>query len=342
MPVGRTIAKIKDHLTGIYRHFIRSGRLELRFRGEILTFAEPAILKAPHPKTPDGKLLDWRKEIDIPLSGEKRVNGFVAIREEGSVAEAGLALFRRNRLIVGSGDEGYRPEGIFGQANDYRYQRVFGELHLEGFGVSHTKDGFQWEELEYEFQQKLKVEIDKEPLPILTKAKEHRVRPRTSDIRRGAQSAVSSTAAVLQAKATPVIENQRQESRLNETAPENLPPAAETAASKQFFLEFKDQQWDVTIELANDPSIGTWLDLGDSSRADKRRVLKIRVNCAHPFMERFAGSDSAQIEPLLRLATAMAISEFVARDQGHKNTGAIRHNVNELLTSSLSSTAVAS
>lgn len=71
-------------------------------------------------------------------------------------------------------------------------------------------------------------------------------------------------------------------------------------------------------------------------------MLKIRVNCAHPFMERFAGSDSAQIEPLLRLATAMAISEFVARDQGHKNTGAIRHNVNELLTSSLSSTAVAS
>ena len=139
----------------------------------------------------------------------------MAVQEQFSLAEAGLAIFRRNRLIVGSGDEGYRPEGTFGQANDYRYQRVFGELHLEGLGVSHTKDGFQWEELEHEFQQKLKVEIDKEPLPILTKAKEHRVRPRTSDIRRGAQSAVSSTAAVLQAKATPVIENQRQESRLN-------------------------------------------------------------------------------------------------------------------------------
>ncbi len=266
--------------------------------------------------------------------------GFVTIREEGSLAEAGLALFRRNRLIVGSADEGYRPEGIFGQANDHRYQRVFGELHLEGFGVSHTKDGFQWEELEYEFQQKLKVGIDKEPLPILTKAKEHRVRPRTSDIRRGAQSAVSSTAAVLQAKAAPVIEQQRQDSRLNETAPESLPPAAETAASKQFLLEFKDQQWDVTIELANDPAIGTWLDLGDNRRVDRRRVLKIRVNCAHPFMERFAGSDSEQIEPLLRLAAAMAIAEFVARDQGHKNTGAIRHNVNELLTSALSSTSV--
>lgn len=56
MPTGRTIGKIKDHLTGIYRQFIRNGRLELVFRGDSLTFAEPAILRAPHPKTPAGKL----------------------------------------------------------------------------------------------------------------------------------------------------------------------------------------------------------------------------------------------------------------------------------------------
>ncbi len=337
MPAGRTISKIKSHLTGIYRQFIRDGRLELRFRGDLLTFPEPPILNAPHPKTPNATPVVWRKEIDLTLTGGKRAHGFVAIREEASVAEAGLALFRRNRLIVGSGDEGYRPESIFGQANDYRYQRVFGELHLEGFSVSHTKDGFQWEELEDEFQLKLKDMIDSEPLPILAKAKEHRVRPKTSDIRRGAETAVSSTAAVLQTKAASVIQEQRDQPPENVVTPLSLPPAAETAASKQFILDFKDQQWDVTIELANDPAIGEWLGVSDQPRAGNTRVLKLRLNCGHPFMERFAGSEAEQIEPLLRIAAAMAIAEIVTRDQGYKNTGAVRRHVNELLASALSS-----
>ena len=55
---------------------------------------------------------------------------------------AGFALFRRDRLIQGSGDEGYRPELIFGKPNTFAYQRVFGEIHLDGFQVSHTKDGY--------------------------------------------------------------------------------------------------------------------------------------------------------------------------------------------------------
>jgi len=37
-----------------------------------------------------------------------------------------------------------RPEFIFGTGNSYRRQRLIGEIHLEGFEVSHTKDGFQW------------------------------------------------------------------------------------------------------------------------------------------------------------------------------------------------------
>lgn len=342
MPAGRTLAKIKAHLTGIYRQFIRAGRLELVFRGDSLAFLDPPILNAPHPKTPNGQNIAWKKKIDFTLNGGKRVHGFVAIREEASVSEAGLALFRRKRLIVGSGDEGYRPESIFGQANDYRYQRVFGELHLDGFSVSHTKDGFQWEELEDEFQLKLKKLIDSDPLPMLAKAKEHRVRPKTVDIRRGAETAVSSTAAVLQSKAASVIQEQRHQPPATVATPVSLPPATETAASKQFILDFKDQQWDVTIELANDPAIGEWLSVSDMPRKGQTRLLKLRLNCGHPFMERFAGTDAEQIEPLLRIAAAMAIAEIVARDQGYQNTSAVRRHVNELLTSALSSTTVSS
>src|ERR1700736_36100 len=38
VPVGRSLGKIKEHLTDIYRCFIRQGVLELRFGSEVLTY----------------------------------------------------------------------------------------------------------------------------------------------------------------------------------------------------------------------------------------------------------------------------------------------------------------
>lgn len=339
MPAGKTIAKIKDHLSSIYRQFLRNGMMELYFRGEKLAFKEPAVLVAPHPKGDSNKLVRWYKEVDIELNATKRIQGFVAIREEGSLSGAGLALFRRNRLIVGSGDEGYRPETIFGHSNDFRYQRVFGELHMTGFGVSHTKDGFQWDEMEEEIQLLLKTEFNKEPLPMLKMAMEHRVRPKTIDIKRGAQAAVSSTAAVLQ-KAAPVIAMQRKEQAVMAPPPESLATPLETAAKKELVLDFQEQSWTVTVELANDPAIGPWLEISQEDKQAKARKLAIRVNFAHPFMQRFAGMEAEQMEPFIRFAVAVAIAETVARDQGIRQAGTIRRHINALLRAALSEPAI--
>ena len=68
--------------------------------------------------------------FDFNFGGGLRAHGFAAIRRKASVSDAGFALFRRNRLIQGSGDEGYRPEFIFGKPNSFPYQRIFGEIHL--------------------------------------------------------------------------------------------------------------------------------------------------------------------------------------------------------------------
>jgi len=78
----------------------------------------------------------------------QRVTGFAVLFETASTSKAGFSLFRRDRLIEGGFDEGWRPEAVFGKPNDYAYQRLFGELHLEGFDVTHTKDGFKWREYE--------------------------------------------------------------------------------------------------------------------------------------------------------------------------------------------------
>ena len=103
---------------------------------EYLTFETPRILSTPfhkEPGKPDGEDIVWKKDIEFDVDDNLSVTGFAAIRETASTAEAGFALFRRGRVIEGSFDEGFRPEIIFGSPNSYRFQRVFGELHLKGF-----------------------------------------------------------------------------------------------------------------------------------------------------------------------------------------------------------------
>lgn len=134
-PIGRTLGKLQEHLCSIYRVYLRDGSLELYFKGEKLSYQTPLVLKAPYFKNPSGKAVSWRKEIDFDFGDGLRARGFAALYEVASTTRAGFALFRRNRLIEGSADEGYRPHAIFGNPNDYTFQRLFGELHLEGFEV---------------------------------------------------------------------------------------------------------------------------------------------------------------------------------------------------------------
>ncbi len=83
----------------------------------------------------------WKVSIDFEIQGI-RVSGFAAIRSMGVASGAGFSLFRRKRLIV----EKYLPSEIFGSPNTFRSQRLFGELHIEGAGVSFAKDSFNWDE----------------------------------------------------------------------------------------------------------------------------------------------------------------------------------------------------
>lgn len=99
VPVGRTVAKLKEHLTDIYRVFMREGWLVLHFKGEPLVYEAPSILEAPYFKDKDGPLKVWKKAIEFDFGKGLSVHGFAALREPASTTRAGFALFRRGRLI---------------------------------------------------------------------------------------------------------------------------------------------------------------------------------------------------------------------------------------------------
>lgn len=334
-PMGRTLGKIKEHLAGIYRMFTREGTLELLFNGERLIYETPAVLNAPFYKTPTVDPVAWRKEIDFDFGGGLTVRGFAALRERASVSEAGFALFRRRRLIQGSADEGYRPEFVFGKSNSYRYQRLFGELELAGFAVSHTKDGFAWDENEETFLELLREQLDEPPLCLLEQAEEHRTRQSRGEVQAGAETATERTARAIEKEVPPVLES------LNGAQAAVEPPALELpqvplVTKRVIELEHRGINWRITLELSDDPALSDWLEIADTPNSSGPRVIGLRLALAHPFMERFGGATADRLEPLIRLAAAIGLAEITARDSGVRSAGTIRRNINSLLRDGLS------
>ena len=338
---GRTIGKMKEHLASIYRHFIRQGALILIFDGEVLSYTDPPVLHAPFFKQPVEKPIEWRKEISFDLGRGLRATGFAALRDPASVSDAGFALFRRSRLIQGSTEEGYRPEFVFGKSNSYAYQRLFGELELEGFEISHTKDGFRWDDNEEAFLELLKEHLNAAPLPLLDQAEGHRSRQRVEDLKSAADTATDRTIKAIEHKVPSILERQI-DSLPDSKSPPPVLPVAELLTKRHIDVDLHDARWRIVLECTIDPAIGDWLTVSDKPAdssvnvAPDRRRVDVRVALRHPFMERFGGATVSEIEPLLRIAAAIGLAEIAARDSGAGAVGTVRRNINELLRNGLS------
>ncbi len=335
VPVKRTVTKIKEHLTDIYRVFIRNGLLELFFVGDLLIYDEPSILHVPYVRDPDGAPRRWRKVIHFDFGHGLSANGFAALRDPGSFAKSGFALFRRGRLIQGSADDGYRPGMIFGQAGSHRSLRMFGELHLEGFEISHTKDGFRWDENEQPFLELLKVHLNEESLPLLHQADDYRILHARNERKAVAQQAMDKATDAIE-RALPSVLPRVASQPLVNTRAEALDAQVKLAA-RELQIRFRGRDWIIRIELTDDPAEGQWLSMSDQPPSDVcPEVIEIRLSLAHPFMVSFAQTDPGSVEALLRVAAGLALAEKLAREAGQKYTGTIRRNLNDLLRVALS------
>lgn len=345
-PKGNTVKKIIDHLSSIYRIYIQEGKLSLHVDGNELTYTAPKILRAPSYKEPDGEVIEWKKDINFDLGDEKSASGFVAIRETANTRLAGLAIFRRKRLILGSADETYRPEEIFGRSNTYPYQRLFGEIHLKGFFVSHTKDGIKWEESEEEFLKLLREEITKEDFPLLQQAREHRTKQSARATRDVAAKALNKAAINLQNTTlatarqldygngndknlpNPNLDNKQKLDSVNNTDIEKA----------EFNIIFRNDPWKVVIELSYSENFIDWLSISNrpSITDPDPREVTVRIAMLHPFMAQFPTLDSDSFTAVIDIAAAMALAEVIACEIADNNPAAIRRLTNDILKEHMS------
>lgn len=351
MPQGRTLGKIRDHLTDIYRCFIRDGILELQVpgatpssAGEALTYEEPDTLQAPKytvDNEPDGESITWRKEITFELDDGRIVVGQAGLLTRGDTRRAGLCLFRRNRAIVGTGDEKYRPPEIFGSGNTYESQRIWGELHMDDFDVSHTKDGFRWGDAEDQFLDRLRKALDEEPIPLLKQARNYRSgRPSRSGEPSAAGTAMTGVVSALVTHAAEDFSRAMESTASAPAPPPELPSLqAPTVDHREFTIFAAGSSWQVAVELSREENTTDWLEIAcDQQQAHRSRLVALRVNLMSPFMRRIVKADERDsIEPVLRLAAAFGLAEVLARFSGGAcGPGEVRRTANDLLRSSLS------
>lgn len=342
---GRTLGKVRDHLREIYRAFLREESLILHVAGQNMVFIEPDVLRAADYRNDSTEgapedVLEWRKPIDFQLDDRVSVRGWAAIRAEGKTSGNGLSLFRRRRVIIGTGDTPYRPPRIYGQGNSYRSQRLFGELDVEGLPVSHTKDGFQWQGLEEEFHEKLRELLDADPLPLLKQAEHYRARRASRAELKRIRSATDNTAEVAEQELPPALDQVVEESTASPTLEvlSAAPVVSVHDISRTFSFEHDDRAWSVTITASNRTSEKDWLVRHvDVESGSGNVAAHLLLNTAHPFLKQFALGSSDAIEAVFRIAVALVVSESLQITVGDGESAAkFMRQVNSLLGAALS------
>ena len=93
-------------------------------------------------EAPDGST--YKKDFAFEACG-KEVKGWVGVLSRGSRSKAGFSILHADRVVRGY-PESWRPETIYGfqGRNDLINQRLVGEIYLDEFEVSHTKDDILW------------------------------------------------------------------------------------------------------------------------------------------------------------------------------------------------------
>ena len=301
---GRTLGKIRQFLQSMYRQDLRKGLIVIEWQGSRLEWNDSnfRFLTAP-----DGSVYKREFEFDV---GGKKVHGWVGILERGSRANAGFSILHADRVVRGWPDS-WRPESLYGQiqgSNDLVNQRLIGEIHLDRFEVSHTKDDILWFGDEEEKVQRLLRDHCGEYAEV---ARRHRSR---TDDQRGPSEVETTTAVdeLVRELSSPELVDAIRLSRVPppETVLEVFRPIKDAVRDRESTYTAESGDLEILGFLMEDASPNDPYVVVDST--DRARVL-ITINVRHPHWLQLNGAEG--VLNYLRHCTFDGIAEWLARIQ---------------------------
>ena len=333
-PAGRQLGTIKKHLASIYTKFIRDNILELQVDEAVLSDATLKPLKAPYWKTPNEKPIIWKKSIDF-AAGPYKVKGFIGILEKMSTnTDNGFLLFRRNKVIGTSYDTKYRPKKLCGDVGSPRYKRIYGELELEGFSVSFTKNSFTQDDDLDAFIEALAFDLQKdESFKIFEQAQKYTSTKTKVEKKNVANQLVNSIASGLEKPiviAKPVIP----------TPKDLFDNVSEESNNTHLNLQIQSKESPVTIGGET-----FYLSIGAEEKreqdpfysvvSDGEKHYRSVINLKHKFFERFSSlvESEKDIEPISSIIRAMIITEILMGIEKKPDNYAFRMKFNDVFGS---------
>jgi Histidine kinase-, DNA gyrase B-, and HSP90-like ATPase len=300
---GRTIGRTKDHLRSMYRVDVRDGTLDLFWDQEPLVYDESIDILPQKDGAP------YRKDFQFDIDG-RAVSGWVGILRRGGRPKAGFAIIRRGRVIVGQ-PSAWRPSEIFGQEqgrNDLINQRVVGEIHLDSFLVTHTKDNILWQGDE---EAKMDAKLSEVAQDYIRRARQ----PHKGHVDTQGPSSLEIDSAVDEFRAE--LESQELVDMIQIG---EIPPAEVTRATKRPVVDsVRDTEPQLAVSLG-DANVKVYLSL-DASPYDPYFVTDVAtseiiviVNRAHPHWNQIQGSNG--VLNYLRHCVYDAIAEWNCMKKG--------------------------
>jgi len=351
---------VKQHIGEIYRGYLRSKLVDIRIYrtgesenapGSIVSFEEmePLVAKGAYPNGPK-EPVTWKKEIKFTLPGGQSVYGTAMQLNEGSTKGAGLYLFRRKRLIIGA-SQSYRPKEIFGSSTTFPYQRIYGELHLEGFEVTHTKDDIIWGsngDDEETFVQEVKKALQHGDLDLLLQAanfraktvvNKDRLREKVEKENEGIEREIGEKKEDLTNLAAKEDETGEGDDDDHATSP---PPQLEATFEKEsigkraFDFNIEGVHWNFLIAVDKDSSDAPLFKTSATRETDREGSskvnCKITINANNRFALNYLNRNEEFYEVILRFAVSSSFAKVRCDQAGLAYTNAFLRYMNESLT----------
>lgn len=328
-PARRSLRKIKDEISSIYRNSLRSDEADIYVDGEKLAFEDADILIAPSVKTPDGPPIHWKKEINFKF-GKYKATGFIGILKNIDYTKNGFVLLRRGRAVYGAEDDGrYYPKCLCGSKGNARYKRLFGELELEGFDVSFNKNDFQDKENLEALMEALKGEIHTKDFDLYNQAEDYRLDIRKNEVneivrahnratrkKKGEKVVIETRPATLQSWQAQLAASGQPVATVVEAEFDPLGSTHET-----YTIDGKD--YILQVDMVENGKDLVWLDT--SRKSDNVVICKINMN--HVFFREFKKQDKA----IVTILKTLALAKFTAKEDGNDSTGELFNAFNDYI-----------
>lgn len=301
MPSKKSIGKICNELSSIYRVSLRNKEFELYVQDKPITFEDYPVLNEPYVHDSEGSPIFWKKEVRVQI-GPYKGKGFVGILKDIKQGRNGFVILRRGRAVVGNEDNHRYYPKFMGSQGTFKYKRLFGEIEVEGFNVSFNKNDIpDRENLEALFDM-IKEQIYLPDFNMLKQAEDYRVSTTKKDVLKIIRKHKNTP----KDKKTPVsISSTTQPATSDASNMVSIVPADDRDNSYEDTFCVDGKEYTLKIDFCEG---GTELFYNDITDSDNN-ILTCKVNMNHPFFENIDQKKSASSIVLIK---SMAIAKFAA------------------------------